>query len=52
MAILKKGDTYILTNDHFGGDNYKYDAAYTNGKFIDKNKITFTGDTLKLVTCR
>lgn len=52
MAMLKRGDTYILTTDNWGGDNYKYDSAYTNGKFINKNKITFTGDTLKLVTCK
>jgi hypothetical protein len=52
MALLKKGDTYILTNDNWGGDNYKYDTANTNGKFVDKSKITFTGDTLKLVTCK
>lgn len=51
MAMLKKGNNIILTNDNFASDNYKLDSSYNNGKFIDKSKITFTGDTLKPVNC-
>lgn len=46
FAMLKVGKSYILTDDIWGGENYKYDSSYTNGKFIDKSKISFRGDTL------
>ncbi len=52
IAMLKNGNSYTLTNDIWGSDNYKFDANYTHGKFIDKTKITFTGDTLKVVNCK
>lgn len=52
IALLKRGNTFILTNDIWGGDNYQYDSAYTNGKFINKSKIAFTGDTLKAWNCK
>ncbi|MFY8128487.1 MAG: hypothetical protein ACOVMM_08905, partial [Chitinophagaceae bacterium] len=52
MAMLKKGNTIILTNDNVGGENYKFDSLYTNGKFVNRSKITFTGDTLQLVNCK
>lgn len=52
IAMLKRGNTFILTNDIWGGDNYQFDSTYTNGKFIDKGKITFTGDTLKACNCK
>jgi hypothetical protein len=48
MAMLKKDNNYILTNDIWGSDNYVYDSTQTRGKFISRNKITFTGDTLHL----
>lgn len=51
MAMLKVKNSYILTNDIWGGSNYKFDTTYTNGKFIDKSKITFTGDTLQETNC-
>lgn len=51
IALLKKDNNYILTNDIWGGDNYAYDSTYTIGKFIAKNKITFTGDTLHPAQC-
>lgn len=46
MAMLKVGKSFILTEDIWGSDNYSYDSSYTNGKFIDKSKISFKGDTL------
>lgn len=52
MAMLKKNNTYILTNDISGGPNYKFDSSYTHGKFIDKSKITFDGDTLTAINCK
>jgi hypothetical protein len=52
MAMLKKNSTYILTNDILGGNNYKFDTSYTHGKFIDKSKIAFDGDTLKAINCK
>ncbi len=52
MAMLKKDSSYILTNDIWSNNpNYKYDSTYTHGKFIDKNKIAFNGDTLKVANC-
>jgi hypothetical protein len=51
MAMLKKDNSYILTNDIWSNTNYKYDSSYTYGKFIDKNKISFNGDTLKVANC-
>lgn len=50
IALLKKGDTYILSNDIFGQDNYTYNADYTKGRFKDKRIIKFDGDTLTKVT--
>jgi hypothetical protein len=47
VAILKKGDGYILSNDIGGGDNYKFNSDYTKGYFIDKSKIKFDGEELK-----
>jgi len=52
IALLKKANTYLLTNEIWGGTNYKFDSSYTNGKFIDKTKITFDGDTLTAVSCK
>lgn len=52
IALLKRGNTFILTDDIWGGDNYQLDTAYTNGKFINKSKITFAGDTLKACNCK
>lgn len=49
IAFLKKGDSYILTNDIFGESNYQYNSDYSKGSFKDKNSIKFDGDTLKLV---
>lgn len=51
MAMLKKDNNYILTNDIWSYNNYKYDSSYTHGKFIDKSKISFDGDTLKVANC-
>lgn len=50
IAFLKKNDTYIMTNDFIGEDNYQYSKDYTKGSFKHKNKIKFDGDTLKLMT--
>ena len=52
VAILKKGDGYILSNDIWGGDNYKFNSDYTKGYFIDKSKIKFDGEELKPMDCR
>lgn len=52
MAMLKKENKYILTNDIWASDNYKYDSTYTNGKFIAKSKILFNGDTLLQANCQ
>jgi len=49
IAFLKKGDSYILTNDIFLESNYQYNSDYSKGSFKDKNSIKFDGDTLKLV---
>jgi hypothetical protein len=49
IAFLKKGDTYIMTNDFIGEDNYQYSKDYTKGSFKHKNKIKFDGDTLKMI---
>jgi hypothetical protein len=51
MAILKKGNNYILTND-IGGDNYTFNADYTKGSFKNKSKIKFTGEELKPFDCK
>lgn len=52
IALLKKANTYLLTNEIWGSGNYKFDSSYTNGKFIDKTKIAFDGDTLIEVNCK
>ena len=52
IAMLKKGNTIILTNDNVESENYKLDSLYTNGKFVNRSKITFAGDTLQLVNCK
>jgi hypothetical protein len=52
MAMLKKNNSYILTNDIWSGNNYKFDTSYTHGKFVDKNKIAFNGDTLTAANCK
>ncbi len=52
MAMLQKNNSYILTNDMWGTSNYTYDSSYTHGKFVDKNKITFKGDTLTATNCK
>lgn len=49
IAFLKKGDSYILTNDIFFESNYQYNSDYSKGSFKDKNSIKFDGDTLRLV---
>lgn len=49
IALLKKDDSYILTNDIFGQDNYTYNADYTKGRFKDKRVIKFDGETLTKV---
>ena len=51
MAMLKKNNSYILTDDIWNNTNYKFDSSYTHGKFIEKNKISFNGDTLKVANC-
>lgn len=51
MALLKLGNKFILTNENEGGSNYKWDSSYNNGRFIDKSKITFSGDTLQAINC-
>jgi hypothetical protein len=48
IALLKKEDTYILTNDIYG-ENYQYNADYTKGSFKNKSMIKFDGEILKLV---
>lgn len=50
IAFLKKDDTFIMTNDFIGEDNYQYSQDYTKGSFKHKNKIKFDGDTLKMNT--
>lgn len=52
MALLKIAKGYILTTQIDGGENYQYDSTSTHGKFIDRHKITFTGDTLLETTCK
>lgn len=52
IALLKKANTYLLTNEIWGSANYKFDSSNTHGKFIDKNKIAFDGDTLTAVNCK
>ena len=51
MAMLKKNNSYILTDDIWNNTNYKFDSSYTHGKFINKNNISFNGDTLKVTNC-
>ena len=52
MAMLKKNNSYILTNDIWGGVNYTFDTSYVHGKFIDKHKIAFNGETLSAAACK
>lgn len=51
MAMLKKGDAYILTNDIWG-DNYTYNSDYTKGSFVSRAKIEFDGEELKPCNCK
>jgi hypothetical protein len=50
IAFLKKDDSYILSNDIFGEDNYQYNADYTKGSFKNRNTIKFDGEKLKKIT--
>lgn len=52
FALLKKESAYLLTDDIWGSENYKYDSTNTKGSFIDKYKISFSSDTLKKVDCK
>jgi hypothetical protein len=49
IAFLKKGDSYILSNDIFGENNYQYNSDYTKGKFKNKHIIKFDGETLERI---
>lgn len=49
IALLKKDDSYILSNDILGKDNYQYNSDYTKGNFKNKSVIKFDGETLKKV---
>ena len=49
IAFLKKGQSYLLTNDIFGEINYEYNSDFTEGHFKDKSKIKFDGETLQKV---
>lgn len=49
IALLKRGDEFVLSDDFFGESNYKYNDAYTKGWFKDRKKITFEGYVLKRI---
>lgn len=51
MALLKKGNGYVLTNDIWG-NNYTYNADYTKGSFVDKGKIKFDGEEVNPKDCK
>lgn len=52
IAFLKNGDSYILSNDIFGENNYRYNSDYTKGSFKNKHIIKFDGNTLKKITTK
>lgn len=52
IALFKKANSFVLTNDIWATSNYVYDSNYTNGKFINKTKIVFDGEELKEVDCK
>lgn len=43
IAFLKKGSTYVLSNDFLLDRNYYYNSDYTIGKFKNKQAIIFDG---------
>lgn len=49
IALIKKGDSYILSHDIFGKENYQYNSDFTRGSFKNKKVIKFDGETLKKV---
>ena len=49
IAFLKKNDGFVFTNDIYGETNYQYNKDYTKGSLVNKGKIKFNGDFLKLV---
>ena len=51
MALLKKDNGYVLTNDIWG-NNYTFNSDYTKGSFISKGKIKFDGEELKPCDCK
>jgi hypothetical protein len=51
MAMLKKGNGYVLTNNIWG-ENYTYNSDYTKGSFSNRGKIKFDGGELKPFDCR
>jgi hypothetical protein len=51
MAMLKKGNGYVLTNNIWG-ENYTYNTDYTKGSFSNRGKIKFDGEELKPIECR
>lgn len=46
IALLKKGETYTMSNEFMGDENYQFNEEYTKGTFKDKSKIKFNGNTL------
>lgn len=49
IAFLKKNDGFVFTNDIYGETNYQYNKDYTKGSLVNKGKIKFNGEFLKLV---
>lgn len=49
IAFLKNGNSFILSNDIYGMDNYQYNSDYSKGSFINRKTIKFDGETLKKV---
>lgn len=50
IAFLKKNDGFVFTNDIYGETNYQYNKDYNKGSFVNKGKIKFDGEFLKMVS--